>query len=116
VLMGPLAQVGLALATSIGAWINLTLVIWFTHRAGHAGIDAPLRASILKLAVAGAALAAVLWLCEAPVSRLFDGWHHFRELMILIVLAAIGGSVYGAIVLGFFGRGWLTAIRARRRN
>ncbi|MGB7257523.1 MAG: murein biosynthesis integral membrane protein MurJ [Pseudolabrys sp.] len=116
VLMGPLAQVGLALATSIGAWINLTLVIWFTHRAGHAGVDARLRASILKLAVAGAALAAVLWLCEGPVSRLFDGWHHLRELMILIVLAAIGGSVYGAIVLGFFGRGWLRAFRARRRN
>jgi putative peptidoglycan lipid II flippase len=116
VLMGPLAQVGLALATSIGAWINLTLVIWFTHRAGHAGVDAPLRGSILKLAVAGAALAAVLWLCEGPVSRLFDGWHHLRELMILIVLAAIGGSVYGAIVLGFFGRGWLRAFRARRRN
>ena len=34
-LMGPLAQVGLALATSIGAWINLGLVIWFAHRAGH---------------------------------------------------------------------------------
>ncbi len=28
-LMGPLAQVGLALATSIGAWVNLLLVIWF---------------------------------------------------------------------------------------
>ena len=34
-LMGPLAQVGLALATSIGAWINLGLVVWFAHRAGH---------------------------------------------------------------------------------
>src|SRR6202795_3252630 len=28
-LMGPLAQVGLALATSIGAWINFILVLWF---------------------------------------------------------------------------------------
>ena len=34
-LMGPLAQVGLALATSIGAWINLGLVVWFAVRAGH---------------------------------------------------------------------------------
>ena len=33
-LMGPLAQVGLALATSIGAWINLGLVVWFAARAG----------------------------------------------------------------------------------
>src|SRR4051794_13146309 len=28
-LMGPLAQVGLALATAIGAWINFALVVWF---------------------------------------------------------------------------------------
>ena len=34
-LMGPLAQVGLALATAVGAWINLGLVVWFAHRAGH---------------------------------------------------------------------------------
>ena len=35
-LMGPLAQVGLALATSIGAWINLALVLWFAKRAEFA--------------------------------------------------------------------------------
>ena len=33
-LMGSLAQVGLALATSIGAWINFILVLWFAARAG----------------------------------------------------------------------------------
>ena len=59
-LMGPLAQVGLALATSIGAWINLGLVMWFAHRAGHVRIDGRLRQSALKLAVAGLVLAAVL--------------------------------------------------------
>ena len=59
-LMGPLAQVGLALATSIGAWINLGLVVWFAARAGHIHIDERLRQSTLKLAVAGLALAAAL--------------------------------------------------------
>ena len=54
-LMGPLAQVGLALATSIGAWINLGLVVWFAHRAGHDRIDERLRQSTLKLAAAGLA-------------------------------------------------------------
>ena len=34
-LMGPLAQVGLALATSIGAWINFILVLYFAARAGY---------------------------------------------------------------------------------
>ena len=59
-LMGPLAQVGLALATSIGAWINLGLVIWFAARAGHVRIDERLRQSAVKLAAAGLALAAAL--------------------------------------------------------
>ena len=59
-LMGPLAQVGLALATSIGAWINLGLVIWFAARAGHVHIDERLRQSAVKLAGAGLALAAAI--------------------------------------------------------
>ena len=74
-LMGPLAQVGLALATSIGAWINLSLVLWFAHRAGHLAIDARLKASAVRLAAAGLVMAAVLWLGHAPVERLFAGWH-----------------------------------------
>ena len=51
-LMGPLAQVGLALATSIGAWINLGLVMWFAVRAGHAGMDERLRQSLVKFVAA----------------------------------------------------------------
>src|SRR5882724_10129251 len=73
-LMGPLAQVGLALATSIGAWINLGLVLWFGFRAGHIQIDERLRQSVVKLAGAGLVLAIALWLCRGPVAHLFDEW------------------------------------------
>src|SRR5450432_495663 len=55
-LMGPLAQVGLAIATSIGAWINLGLVIWFGMRAGFVQIDERLRQSSIRLAGAGLVL------------------------------------------------------------
>jgi putative peptidoglycan lipid II flippase len=115
-LMGPLAQVGLALATSIGAWINLGLVIWFASRAGHFHIDERLRQSAIKLAGAGLALAGALWLCQAPVAQLFEGWQRLRDVAALALLAAIGGGVYGGIVLILFGPGWLTAFRARRRG
>jgi putative peptidoglycan lipid II flippase len=114
-LMGPLAQVGLALATSIGAWINLGLVIWFGIRAGHVQIDERLRQSSIRLAGAGLVLAGILWLCEAPVAHLFDGWHKLRDIATLALLAAIGGGVYGCIVLVLFGRGWLAAFQARLR-
>src|SRR5271156_2319572 len=45
-LMGPLAQVGLALATSIGAWINFILVLWLAARAGLIAADAQLKSSL----------------------------------------------------------------------
>ena len=112
-LMGPLAQAGLALATSIGAWINLGLVMWFAARAGHAGMDERLQRSLIKLVVAGLVLAAVLWLCAAPVAQLFEDWHRMRNVATVALLAAIGGGVYLALLLGLFGRRWFTAFGAR---
>ena len=73
-LMGPLAQVGLALATSIGAWLNLGLVVWLAARRGHFTLDPALRSAMAKLAVAGIVLAVVLWLAQGQVARLFADW------------------------------------------
>jgi putative peptidoglycan lipid II flippase len=110
-LMGPLAQVGLALATSIGAWINLGLVIWFAHRAGHARIDERLRQSALKLAAAGLAMGIVLWFGQAPLARAFAGLDRWQDLATLIALGAIACGIYGAIVVAAFGRAWLARLR-----
>jgi putative peptidoglycan lipid II flippase len=114
-LMGPLAQVGLALATSIGAWINLVLVIWFAVRAGHMRFDERLRQSAWKLGLAGIVMTAVLWLTAAPIARFFSGWVA-RDLVTLAVLAGIGGTFYAGVVLAIFGRRWLTAFQARSRG
>src|ERR1700755_284781 len=61
-LMGSLAQIGLALATAIGAWINLLLVLGFAVRKGYLALDGRLKGSLLKFAVTGLVLAGVLWL------------------------------------------------------
>src|SRR5215831_11963257 len=50
-LMFPLAQVGLALATSIGAWLNFILVLYFAARARLMAPDAELKMTVIKLAV-----------------------------------------------------------------
>jgi putative peptidoglycan lipid II flippase len=115
-LMGTFAQVGLALATSIGAWINLVLVIWFATRAGHAYHDGRLRQSMIRLAGAGVVLAAVLWLCHGPVVRSLAGWQGPRDLAALAILGAIGAAAYGGTVLILFGREWVAAFRGRRRH
>jgi putative peptidoglycan lipid II flippase len=113
-LMGSLAQVGLALATSIGAWLNLVLVAWFAVRAGHLGFDPELRRSVGKLAVAGLALALALWLAAGPVAALFASRTSLRDESTLAVLAVIGVAVYGGIVLALFGKDWLAMLRRRK--
>jgi putative peptidoglycan lipid II flippase len=113
-LMGSLAQVGLALATSIGAWLNLALVVAFARRRGHFAFDAGLRSAVARLAAAGLALALALWLAEGPVARMFAAWPSWRDESTLAVLAVIGAVVYGAIVLALFGPQWLASLRARK--
>src|SRR5690348_3802692 len=61
VLMGSLAQVGLALATAIGAWINLLLVLGLAVRAGYLELTRPLLQSLAKFLATGLILAAALW-------------------------------------------------------
>jgi len=114
-LMGSLAQVGLALATSVGAWLNLAIVLWLAARAGHWTPDRELRGALARLAVAGGALALVLWLAEAPAARLFAPWPALREQATLALLAIVGAVVYGGAVFALFGRKWLAALQARKQ-
>jgi putative peptidoglycan lipid II flippase len=104
VLMAPLAQVGLALATSIGAWLNLGLVAWFAARQCHLAIDGRLGRDVARLALAGGALALVLWLAEVPVARM---WPALRDSGTLAALAVIGAVVYGGSLVALFGPQWL---------
>jgi putative peptidoglycan lipid II flippase len=112
-LMGPLAQVGLALATTIGAWINLVLVIFFAVRGRLFVLDDELKRAILKLAGAGAALAAFLLLAARPAASLVAQWPILRDEAALAILAAGGGLVYGGAIIGLFGRKWLTEFGKR---
>ena len=110
-----LAQIGLALATSIGAWLNFILVLWFAARAGHFQFDAKLARSVGRLLAAGVMLALALGMAQGPVSALFSSWPKLRDEATLAALAAIGAFVYGGIVLALFGPQWLAALRRRAR-
>ncbi len=112
-LMGSLSQVGLALATSIGAWINFIMVLWLASRAGLITSDATLRSSLFKLAIAGVVFSVFLVVAAPTVTYLLSSLSRFRNELELLVLALSGGVVYGALVLFLFGRRWLSLIGKR---
>jgi putative peptidoglycan lipid II flippase len=115
-LMGPLAQVGLALATSIGAWINFVLVLWLAGRAGLIAVDAELRSSLGKLLAAGIALALLLLVASPLVTSLLSSLSRFRNESELLVLALLGGTFYGVLVAVLFGRRWMSLLRRRPKT
>jgi putative peptidoglycan lipid II flippase len=109
VLMGPLAQVGLALATSVGAWINLTLLTIFARRRGFAVSGAGLR-PVVRLLGAGAVLAVALYFGSIGLSKALAGLTHFREETMLGLLVLLGGLVYSLNVLLLLGSKWLAGL------
>src|ERR1700722_17459240 len=115
-LMGSLSQVGLALATSIGAWINFVLVLWFAGRAGLIAADATLKSSLAKLAAAGVAFAVFLLIASPVVTSLLSSMSRFRAESELLVLTVLGGTFYGVLVMVLFGRRWLSLRRGQAQT
>ena len=109
-LVGSLAQVGLALATAVGAWINLLLVIGFAVRAGYLKLDRTLMRSVAKFVVAGAVLGAALWLGAWFAAVQLASLSAFRDEAALLLLVGVGAVVYMASILLLFGRGWLASL------
>lgn len=109
-LMGSLAQVGLALATAVGAWVNLLLVIGFAVRAGYLEFDRGFILSLVKFLVIGLALAAALWGAAQYAALQFAAWTTLRDEAALGVLMIVTVVVYAALVLLLFGRKWLRGL------
>jgi putative peptidoglycan lipid II flippase len=109
-LVGTLAQVGLALATAVGAWINLLLVLAFAVRAGYLEPDRALMRSLARFVVSGIILGAALWFTARFAAVYFVQMTTFRDETALLLLAVVGAFVYGFSVLLLFGRGWLFSL------
>jgi len=109
-LMGSLAQVGLALATAVGAWVNLLLVIGFAVRAGYLEFDRAFVLSLVKFFVIGVLLAATFWLASRFAAAQFASWNSLRDEAALGILMLVGTAVYAVLVLLLFGRRWLRSL------
>src|SRR5258707_1496972 len=115
-LMGALAQIGLALATAVGAWVNLLLVLFFALRAGYLELDRAWMTSLAKFAAAGVLLAAALWATARFASFYFAQMHAFRDETALLLLIVAGAFLYGVLILLLFGRGWLFSLVRDRQS
>ncbi len=109
-LVGSLAQVGLALATAAGAWVNLLLVIGLAVRAGHLELDRTLARSSVKFAVSGVLLGFTLWLAARLATVQFAQLSAFRDEAALFLLITVGAIVYAGSILLLFGRNWLKSL------
>src|ERR1700753_175509 len=85
-LMGVLAQVGLALATAVGAWINLLLVLGFAVRAGYLELDKVFLQSLGKFLLCGVVLGAALWLAAQFATAELSQLSKLRDELTLLCL------------------------------
>ena len=109
-LVGSLAQIGLALATAVGAWINLLLVMFFAVRAGYLVLDRAMLLSFAKFVLAGVILGAALWFAARFAAVQFAQMSAFRDEAALAFLMAVGAIVYAGSILPLFGRRWLISL------
>ncbi len=109
-LMGHLAQVGLALATSVGAWINLSLLAIFARRQGFAVSGAAIGKPVTKMIASGVVLAASLLAGAYGLGHALSVLSAFREETTLLLLVALGTFIYSLMVLLLLGRPWLMSL------
>jgi putative peptidoglycan lipid II flippase len=115
-LVMPFGAMGLAIGTSVGAWVNCALLALVLSRRGHLAPDARLRRRLPRLGLAALGTAAALLAADALL-RDFAAAGPWRSLAGLAGLMAVGGLAYGgfAVALGLLTRADLALFRRARR-
>ncbi|PSC04569.1 murein biosynthesis integral membrane protein MurJ [Alsobacter soli] len=98
----PLGAAGLALATGVGAWINVGLLTWLAARRDLLAPDTALRRTAVAVAVSALALTVVAVLGRAPSAAAVSALPSLRNEAQLALLGIVGAAVYGAALLALF--------------
>lgn len=114
-LMGSLAQVGLALATAVGGWINVGLLILFAVRRGFPVGDDVLGGHLVRLGGVLVVVGAGLLGAQAAAQALLPARLPGREEAMLALVVLVGGAVYAGAVMAFLGRRFLAGVMGRGR-
>ena len=116
ILMVPLKHVGMALATSIAAWVNVALMLWVLRKRAWVQLSPKLGAELAKITSGCLLMALVLWQCSPWLAAQLHLGEVERATALLAVVAAGGASYFAAaFTLNTLGlRHWFKQKRARR--
>lgn len=103
ILMGPLDEAGLALATSIGAWTNLAILVGLATRRRRMVLDPASIATLGGIAVSAALAGLAMAAAHGRSEDLVAGLVHGRELARLAIVGVAGGSIYAAALAAVLG-------------
>jgi putative peptidoglycan lipid II flippase len=99
----PLAHAGLALASSLAAWLNIAMLAWYLQKHQIYQIQAGWGTFLTRVLVSNALLSFTLWYGSDDLSLWFS-WHWYQRFIHLFGLLFIGMIVY----LGCL---WLSGMR-----
>ena len=86
---------GLALATAVGQWINLSLLYGLALRRGWTAPGRTLGVTVLGVTIACGVLALLAVYGLPFAERLVPPLPHLREIVVLSVLGLAGAAAYG---------------------
>jgi putative peptidoglycan lipid II flippase len=109
-LMGPLAHVGIALASTLSSWLNAGLLAAGLVRRGHLRLDARLRHRLPRMAAAAVAMSAALWLVSGALTPWLQAGLPV-EVAALAALVVFGLCCFG-LLAHLFGAARLGELRA----
>jgi putative peptidoglycan lipid II flippase len=90
-LMGPFGHVGIALGTSLAAWLNALALAWLLARRGQLVPDRPFRRRAPRLLLASLAMGAVLIALQAGLPATMPA------LLVVPIVVGTGGVVFLAV-------------------
>ncbi len=93
-LYGPMGAPGLALATAVGAWVNVVLLVVMARRRGYTAPDRDLARTVAAVAGCAVLLAGVTLAVDPVLRSAAAGWGDLAAVGRLAALGALGAVVY----------------------
>ena len=114
ILMGPLKHVGMAVSTSLAAWLNAGLLAWLLGRKRYFAPDPRLLGRLPRILAACLLMTAALWAGGRAVAPLLD--QHGLRIAALATLVFLGMGSYAlaVVVTGAARFGEIKAMLRRR--